>query len=454
MDGTTHPASGTGRGTARAPASGGIRVPARPHRTPVLMHVDMDAFYASVELARHPELRGRPMWVGGAARGVVLSASYEARAQGVRSGMSCTRARRLCPSAVAVAPDLDTYTAASRGIHALLRTVSVEVEVASIDEAFLDLTGALRRLGGDPVLVGEQVRARIADEQGITCSVGIAPTRFVAKLASQQAKPDGLVCVRPDEVVSFLHPLPVEAMWGVGAVTAEALHRLGLDSIADLAHTPRHTLQRAFGVHQGSLLHDLAWGRDERGVIPTTVERSIGSQQTFARDTDDARVVGVELLRLSSRVAARMRAMGVLCRVVTIHLRFADFSTLSRSTTLRAPTDVTDEVHAAAMTAFRRLNLQRARIRRVGVRVEGLVDLDRAHQQPTLDAPEHGMREAELAADRAVQRFGPLAVRRASLTRNEPRRPPVPSGRPVDADPLARVEPGTIRDEVEGWFGA
>lgn len=418
------------------------------------MHIDMDAFYASVELARRPDLRGRPMWVGGAARGVVLSASYEARAQGVRSGMSSTRARRLCPTAVAVAPDFDAYASASRGIQALLRTVSAEVEVASIDEAFIDLTGALRRLGGDPVQVGEQLRARVADEQGITCSVGIAPTKFVAKLASRQAKPDGLVCVRPDEVVGFLHPLPVEAMWGVGAATAEALHRLGLMSIADLAHTPRHTLQRAFGAHQGALLHDLAWGRDPRRVTPTTVERSIGSQRTLARDTDDAEVVGIELLRLSARVAARMRAMGVLCRVVGIELRFADFTSVSRSTTLRAPTDVTDEVHAAAMAAWRRLNLQRARIRRIGVRVEGLVDVERAHQQPTLDAPEHGMREAELAADRAVQRFGPLAVRRASLTRNEPRRPPMPSGRPVDADPLARREPGMIRDDVEGWFGA
>ena len=386
---------------------------------PVIMHADMDAFYASVELVRHPDLVGRPMWVGGSGRGVVLSASYEARACGVRSGMSSTRARRLCPAAVVIPPDFDAYAAASRGIFAILRTVTAQVEEASIDEAFLDITGSLRRLGGDPVAIGQRLRAQVADEQRVSCSVGIAPNKFLAKLASKQAKPDGLVQVRPEDVITFLHPLPVEAMWGVGESTAAALHRLGLMSVSDLAHTPRSTLHRAFGATQGNLLHDLAWGRDTRRVSAAPVERSIGSQETFARDTDDPALIAVELLRMSARTAERMRWAGVLGRTVSVSIRFADFTTISRSFTMPALTDVTDEIHDAAMTAYAKFNLQRARVRRIGVRVEGLVDIDRAYQQLPLDAPERGMREVERAADMAVQRFGPRAVRRASLTGGE-----------------------------------
>ncbi|MFZ2261965.1 DNA polymerase-4 [Luteococcus japonicus] len=382
----------------------------------VILHVDMDAFYASVEMARRPELRGRPMYVGGAHRGVVLSANYEARRYGIEGGMSSTRARRLCPQAVAVPPDFDAYQVVSHGVFAIFETVTAQVEAASIDEAFLDITGALRRLG-DPVMIGERLRAQVADEQQVPCSVGIGPSKFVAKLASKQAKPDGLVLVRPQEVLDFLHPLPVEAMWGVGPSTAGRLHKLGLLTVADLAHTPRATLQRAFGANQGGQLHDLAWGRDARRVVPEQTERSIGAQETFARDTDDAAMVRTEILRLSGRVASRMRRARMLGRVVCVEVRFADFSTTSRTITLDSLTDVTDEVFDGAWRAFGRLKLQRARIRRVGVRVEGLVEADQAFQQLPLDAPERGMREVELVADEVVNRFGPAAVQRASLTR-------------------------------------
>ncbi|MGO4956433.1 DNA polymerase IV [Luteococcus sp. Sow4_B9] len=383
---------------------------------PVILHVDMDAFYASVEMARRPELRTRPMYVGGAHRGVVLSANYEARKYGIEGGMSSTKARRLCPQAVAVPPDFDTYQMVSKGVFEIFATITERVEAASIDEAFLDVTGALRRLG-DPVLIGERLRAQVADEQRVACSVGIGPSKFVAKLASKQAKPDGLVLVRPHEVVDFLHPLPVEAMWGVGPATAGRLHQLGLTRVADLAHTPRGTLQRAFGPHQGQLLHDLAWGRDERRVVPEQTERSVGAQETFSRDTDDPELVRVELLRLSARVASRMRRAGVLGRTVTVEVRFADFSTISRSSSLAGPTDVTDEIFDGIWRTFCRLNLQRARIRRVGVRVEGLVDAEQAFQQPPLDAPDRGMRDVEIVADEVVHRYGPAAVQRASLTR-------------------------------------
>ncbi len=347
---------------------------------------------------------------------MVLSANYEARRYGIEGGMSSTRARRLCPQAVAVPPDFDAYQVVSHGVFAIFETVTAQVEAASIDEAFLDITGALRRLG-DPVMIGERLRAQVADEQQVPCSVGIGPSKFVAKLASKQAKPDGLVLVRPQEVLDFLHPLPVEAMWGVGPSTAGRLHKLGLLTVADLAHTPRATLQRAFGANQGGQLHDLAWGRDARRVVPEQTERSIGAQETFARDTDDAAMVRTEILRLSGRVASRMRRARMLGRVVCVEVRFADFSTTSRTITLDSLTDVTDEVFDGAWRAFGRLKLQRARIRRVGVRVEGLVEADQAFQQLPLDAPERGMREVELVADEVVNRFGPAAVQRASLTR-------------------------------------
>jgi DNA polymerase-4 len=382
----------------------------------IVMHVDMDAFYASVELRRHPELRGRPMFVGGAGRGVVLSASYEARAFGVRSGMPSSRARRLCPQAVVVRPDFDVYRTASDGVVEVFRSISPVVEVASIDEAFIDITGAVRMFGPPPV-IGERVRALVADEQQITCSVGIGPTKFVAKLASNQAKPDGLSWVTPEEVVSFLHPLPVEAMWGVGASTAARLHRLGITLVGELAHLPASLLQKAFGPAQGSLLADLAWGRDARRVVATVPDRSIGCQETFSRDTDDPEVVVTELLRVASKTAHRMRQARLLGRTVVLSVRFADFTTISRSATLRGLTDETGTIYRCACDLFSRLGLQRARIRLVGVRVEGLVDRDRAYQQPSLDEPDKGWRDAEQAADAAVLKFGPAAVQRARLTR-------------------------------------
>ena len=387
-----------------------------------IMHVDMDAFYASVEIARYPELRDVPMFVGGASRGVVLSANYPARAYGIKGGMPSLRARRLCPQVKVVPPDFDSYSAVSRGIFSIFDTITPKVEAASIDEAFLDITGTARL--GTPVQLAERLRAQVADEQRIACSVGIGPSKFIAKLASAQAKPDGVVFVPPESVVSFLHPLPVEAIWGVGEVTAEKLHRYGLEVVADIAHTPRETLHRAFGAHMGQLLFDLSWGVDDRSVLMREpVEHSIGSQETFAKDTDDGDQVATEILCMADRTATRMRAAGMLGRVVTLSVRFADFATITRSVTLSSPTDVTNDVYTAALGLFRKLNLQRARIRRVGVRVEKLVSRQDAYQQFRLDDPDRGWREAEIAIDKAVRRFGPQAVQRATLTRLRSRRP-------------------------------
>ena len=385
----------------------------------VVMHVDMDCFYASVELRRRPDLVGLPMFVGGATRGVVLSATYEARQYGVASGMPTTTARRLCPQLVAIAPDFDTYTEVSAGIVAIFESVSAHVEVTSIDEAFCDISGAIRGFGS-PEAVGEHIRSLVADEQQIGCSVGIGPSKFVAKLASKQAKPDGMRVVETDDVIAFLHPLPVEALWGVGESTAGKLHQLGLRTVADLAYVPKTTLVRAFGPHQGALLADLAWGRDTSRVVATTRERSIGSGETFGKDTDDPARVRVELLRMADRTASRVRAAGMVGRTVVLGLRLSDFTDLTRSVTLPSPTDVTGEIHAAVVRLFDGLALQRARIRKVGVRLQGLVEADSAYQQFALDTPDRGWREAEVAMDRAIRRYGPHAVQRAALTRHVP----------------------------------
>ena len=384
-----------------------------------VLHVDMDAFYASVELLERPELRGLPMVVGGGgSRGIVLAATYEARTFGIHSAMPMGRARRLCPQLVVVPPDHRKYSRVSAGVMALFSSITPHVEPLSLDEAFLDVSGAVRRLGR-PVEIGRLLRARVHDEQGITCSVGIASTKFVAKLASTRIKPDGLLLVPREEVVAFLHPLPVSALWGVGDKTEEQLVRLGLLTVGDIAHTPLATLQRALGQAMGAHLAELAWGRDPRTVTAHEPDKSVGAEETFARDVDDAEVVRRELLRLSEQVARRLRAGGHVGRTIVLKVRFADFTTITRSRTLRDPTDVAREVYGTAAALYDALGLQRARLRLVGVRVEGLMPADVAPEQLLLDAPDHGWRDAERAVDAAVARFGRDAVVPARLVPGE-----------------------------------
>lgn len=380
-----------------------------------ILHIDMDAFYASVELRRRPELRGRPVIVGGTgSRGVVLSATYECRAYGVHSAMPMMRARQLCPAAVVIPPDFAAYQDASAGVMEVFRAVTPLVEPLSLDEAFLDVAGARRRLGR-PAQIGELIRARVQDEQDITCSVGVASTKFVAKLASARCKPDGLLVVPADDVVAFLHPLPVAALWGVGERTEEQLLRLGLRTVGDLARVPVCTLQRALGPAAGGHLAALAWGRDDRVVVPHEPDRSIGAEETFPTDVDDPAVIHRELLRLAERTAVRLRATGQVGRTVSIKVRFSDFTTLSRSRTLPSATDVGRTVYDTGRMLFDGLGLQRARLRLVGVRVEGLTPAAGVPRQLILGERDSGWREAEQAADRAAHRFGAGAVRPATL---------------------------------------
>ena len=385
-----------------------------------LLHVDMDAFYASVALRERPDLVDQPVVVGGSGRGVVLAANYVARRYGIRSALPMTRVRRLCPHVVVLAPDYATFSTVSASVMETFREVTPLVESISLDEAFLDVRGSLRRLG-TPREIAERLRSTIHDEQGITCSVGVAATVSVAKLASRRAKPDGVVVVPPADVTSFLHPLDVGELWGVGASTQALLHRFGLVTVGDVAHTPLGTLQRAVGAHLGRELHRLAWGTDRADLVPRAgphePERSMGADETFARDTDDREVVVRELLRLAARVTGRMRAAGVAGRTVTLKVRFSDFTTITRSRTLCEATDVTVEVHRTVTRLYDALGLQRARLRLVGVRVEGLVPRATVHHQLALGEPERGWAEADRAVDRATRRFGSAAVRPASLVR-------------------------------------
>jgi len=393
-------------------------------RTPIL-HVDMDAFYASVAVRGRPELADVPVIVGGGSRGVVLSANYLARATGVRSALPMTRARRMCPDAVVIAPDFETFATVSSSVMENFRRITPLVEVLSLDEAVLDVRGSTRRLGS-PVEIAERLRATIHDEQGITCSVGLAASMTMAKLASRWAKPDGVFVCPPSSVTTLLHPLDVGELYGVGERTRELLHRLGLVTVGDLAHTPVRTLQRAVGDHLGRHLHDLAWGVDDRQVVARTSggyfgvlggdpDKSIGANETFGHDTDDRAAIVRELLRLTDRVTTRMRVSGVAGRTVTLTVRFADFTTITRSRTLPEATDVTQEVYRQAVRSYDALGLQRARIRLVGVRVEGLIPRERVHRQLVLGERERGWSEADRATDRVVRRFGAGTVRPASL---------------------------------------
>jgi DNA polymerase-4 len=381
-----------------------------------VLHVDMDAFYASVEIRDRPELAGQPVIVGGTGgRGVVLSASYQARAFGVSSAMPVGRARRLCPRAVFVPPRHRVYAAASKEVMAIFGAVTPVVEPLALDEAFLDVSGARRRLG-PPARIAAHIRAQVAQQQGLTCSVGVAPTKFVAKIASARCKPDGLLVVPQDGVLDFLHSLPVAALWGVGERAGEVLARLGLRTVGDIAHTPLDTLQRELGVAHGTHLAALAWGRDERAVTPRVPEKSIGAEETFDTDIGDPVRIRRELLRLSGRTAQGLRSGGYVARTVSVKLRLASFKTMTRSRTLPHPTDVAREIYTTACSLYEASGLDRGTpLRLVGVRVSGLVPVAGANTQLTFDDKPVGWREAERAVDKIASRFGDRAVRPAAL---------------------------------------
>lgn len=397
------------------------------HPEPIL-HVDMDAFYAAVEQRDDPSLRGRPVVVGGAGgRGVVAAASYEARRFGIHSAMPMVRARRLCPDLVIVGNRFERYREVSRQVMAILTDVTPLVEPLSLDEAFLDVAGAVR-LFGEPPVIGEAIRTRVREELALPCSVGVGPTKSVAKLLSDRAKPDGLVHWPAGEVAARLRPLPVGDLWGAGPRTVERLHGFGYRTVGQLADAELRTLQRVVGEALGSQLHQLARGIDPRRVSPSEPARSISGERTFANDVDDPAELERQVLKLSETVGRRLRAAGLAGRTITLKLRFDSFETVTRATTLPAPTDRTRDVATIALDLLAGLRLERVRVRLVGVGVSNLGEGDGARQLTLDTAAEPGpgprtsarladprWERVERIADSVAERFEGVAVSYAAL---------------------------------------
>jgi DNA polymerase-4 len=379
-----------------------------------ILHVDMDAFYASVSIRDNPKLQGKPVVVGAGVRGVVLSANYEARKFGIRAAMPVGRAQRLAPTAIFIPPDHTRYQQVSEHVMKIFRDVSPHVEPISLDEAFIDVTGAKRLLGSGRE-IAMMIRAKVEKEQGITCSVGIAHNKFIAKLASQHCKPNGLLEIATDQILSFLHPLPANAIWGVGPKTNEQLEKLGLRTVGEIANTPLSTLIRALGEATGSSLYELAWGRDYREVISYEAEKSISAAETFASDIDDPEEILREFLRLCEKATLRMRDAGYCAKTISIKVRFADFKTITRSKKMDQPISGTKESFEVAKQLYLALKLDRVRIRLVGVSLEGLTPADEAAEQLLIGQRDVGWREADSAIDRVKAKFGRGSVRPARL---------------------------------------
>lgn len=378
-----------------------------------ILHVDMDAFFAAVEIRARPELAGRPVIVGGAAerRGVVSTANYEARRHGVHSAMPTATALRLCPQAVLLPPRHDLYAEVSQQIRAVFERYTPQVEPLSLDEAFLDVSGS-ERLFGSGEAIGRRIKQEIRAELGLVASVGVAPNKFIAKIASDIDKPDGFVVVPPDQVQAFLNPLPVGRLWGVGKVGARVFERLGIGTIGQLrAYSPR-LLQQHFG-NFAEQLWQLAHGNDSRPVVSEHEAKSISQETTFPRDVGEREVLRAWLLDLAEQVAWRLRRHGLKGRTVHLKARLADFSTLTRAQTLGQPTDITDEIRQAALGLFeQRLPQPLPPLRLIGVGVSGF-DAIPDGQEDLFAAPVRE-RQSRLDAvmDRVTERYG-----RGSLSR-------------------------------------
>jgi DNA polymerase-4 len=387
----------------------------------VIAHVDMDSFYASVEVRDNPSLRGKPIAVGGDARrrGVVSSASYEARKFGVRSAMPMATALRMCPDLIVVPGRMSKYVDASRTLRGVFREFSPLVEPISLDEAFLDLTGAQRLLGAVRE-IGEAIRRRISEELRLTASVGISSSKFVAKLASDHEKPDGLTIVPPDDVVSFVQSLPLERLWGVGPATLERLRREGIRSIRALAHADPDRLERALGKYARRLVQ-LARGKDDRPVAPDAPMKSVSHEVTFAQDQSDEGVLEGVLLGLAEKVARRARSKDVSGRTITLKLRRPDFTTLTRSHTLASPTNETGVIFRNVRSLFHSVPRGGEAVRLLGVGLSNLteclqLELDlfgEGQFQEEEGAEGEKRRHLQEAEDAIIKRFGTGALARA-----------------------------------------
>lgn len=408
-----------------------------------ILHVDLDAFYASVEVLENPALKGKPVLVGGTGlRGVVAAASYEARKFGVHSAMPMSRARRLCPQAIVLPPRFELYGAKSKAVHEIFRAFTPVIEPIALDEAFLDASGAVRLFGRGPE-IGAAIRARIKDETGLTASVGVASNKLLAKLASDDAKPDGMLVVEPGTELAFLHPHPVKRLWGVGPATLARLERFGVETIGDLARLPEATLIDALGKAHGAHLHALSQGHDDRPVEPDRETKSIGQEETFPRDVADRDALRREILRMAERVGTRLREHGFAGRTVTIKVRFPDFRTITRSATQPEPFSASADIDRLAVALFDKVDTTGG-IRLLGVTVSNLTTAaaiqeslfgGAAEEDAAAPAP-----EIQSAIDAVRARFGADALGPAALIDREDglrlRRKGTPYGPGGDSSPV------------------
>lgn len=378
-----------------------------------IMHIDMDSFFAQVEIREDPSLLGKAVIVGGSSnRGVVTSATYEARALGVRAGMPTARARALCPTAVFVPGHFELYREYSKRVMSVIGRFSPIVEQVSVDEAFVDVRGSRLRFG-KPMHIAGEIRRQIREEIGLPASVGIASTKSVAKIASSNAKPDGVLLVPAQATIEFLHGLPVGALWGVGAKSAQVLEREGIETIGQLAVHPLPRLSRLLGAAAAHSLHDLAWGIDPRPVTVSREEKSVGMERTFETDIRDRALLDQFITKASHECARRLRAGNWLCKQVAIKMRGADFSTITRQQRLRVPTDLGREIAVAAHQLFERETLPSGGVRLFGVRAEGLIARDEGFEV-ALDQDERPQ-AAERAMDKIRGKYGAGAISLASL---------------------------------------
>ncbi len=385
-----------------------------PRLEATILHADLDAFFASVEQRDDPRLRGRPVLVGG---GVVLAASYEAKAYGVRSAMGGAQARWLCPQAVVVPPRMSAYTEASRAVFAVFENTTPVVEGLSIDEAFLDVRG-LERLSGPPEAIAVRLRREVLERVGLPITVGVARTKFLAKVASGVAKPDGLLVVPPDGELEFLHPLPVERLWGVGPVTAVKLHAHGLTTVGEVAQLAEGVLVSMLGRASGRHLHALAHNRDPRRVLTGRRRRSMGTQRALGRGHRSPQDLAAVLVALVDRLSGRLRAARRVCRTVVLRLRFGDYSRATRSHTLPEATAHTETILATAreLLAAAMPLIERQGLTLLGVSFGNLAD-DGAVQ---LALPLDRHRALDAAVDDVRDRFGSTAITRAVLLGRDP----------------------------------
>ncbi|MCP4668771.1 MAG: DNA polymerase IV [Deltaproteobacteria bacterium] len=381
-----------------------------------IIHLDMDAFYPAVEVLDHPELRGKPVIVGGGReRGVVSSASYEARKFGVHSAQPMATAMRLCPKGIFQPVRMSRYKEVSGQVFAIFHRFTPLVEPLSIDEAFLDVTGS-ERLLGRPEDIAKKIKQVIFEETGLTVSAGVAPSKFVAKIASDMDKPDGLTVVRPHNVRNFLDPLPIKKMWGVGKVTQKALARLNIRTFRDLSHMSAEVLEQRLG-KQGLKMHELALGIDERDVVPDHDAKSMGHEETFAIDITDMDLARKELLSLSNRVARRLRLNRATGKTITLKVKYGDFVQITRSTTLPKSTDDGQEIYAVVLALLEKTQVGKRPVRLLGI---SLSHLSLLHSEGQLSLFDHNgliqkRKNLNKALDSLYEKHGYNSIRPGTL---------------------------------------